>query len=119
MRENDKIYVKEYLKDMNWKVDEAIKYRHIKEDNVKKLTCKELAEICGVTQATITNLNTSSKYCLIHKISGAILDSYFVYYEYQERNERKEYPDEIIYPKDLNYVMMCLTSYYTDEWING
>ena len=107
MRENDKIHVKEYLKDMNEKVDEAVKYRHIKADHIKKLNCKELAELCEVTPATITNLNTSSKYCLIHKIAGEILDAYYAYYEYQERTERKENPDEIIYPKDLNYVLIC------------
>lgn len=119
MIENDKISIKEYLKDLNSRVDDAVKYRHIKADRVRKLTCKDLAELCDVTPATISNLTTSSKYFLIHKIAGVILDSYYSYFEYQERTEREEYPEEIIYPKDLNYVIMCITSYYTGEWLNG
>lgn len=119
MRENDKIYIKEYLKTLNARVDDAVKYRHIKADYVKKLTCKELADLCEVTPATITNLTTSSRFYLLHKVAGEILDAYYTYFQYQEQTERKEYPDEVIYPKDLSYVLMCMTSYYTDEFING
>lgn len=119
MRENDKIYIKEYLKDLNARVDDAIKYRHVKSDYVKKLTCKDIADLCEVTPATITNLTTNSKYFLLHKVAGVILDSYYSYFEYQEKSDREEYPDEVIYPKDINYVLMCITSYYTDEWLNG
>lgn len=119
MRENDKIYVKDFLNDMNMRVDHAIKYGRLKNDYIKKLTCKELAALCQVTPATITNLNTSSKFCLINKIAGEILDAYYAYYEYDERVNREQYPDEMIYPRDINYVIMCLTTYYTEEWING
>lgn len=119
MRENDKIYIKEYLKGLNMLVDEEIKYRHIKAEYVNKLTCKDLAELCEVTPATITNLTTSSKFFLLHKVAGAILDAYYAHFEYQERKDREQYDDEVLYPKDLNYVLMCITSYYTDEWLNG
>ena len=119
MKENDKIYVKEYLNYLNREVDDAIKWRRIKAENVRKLTCKELASLCEVTASTITNLNTSSKFCLLHKIAGEILDAYYPYFDYCEYKDRKDYPDEVIYPKDLNYVLMCLTTYYTDEWLNG
>ena len=118
MKENDKIYIKEYLKDLNREVDEAIKYRHIKADYVKKLTCKELADLCEVTPATITNLTTSSRFYLLHKVAGVILDSYDAYFNYEESRERKENPDVVIYPRDLYWVLMCMTNYYVDEWLN-
>lgn len=119
MKANDKIYVSEYLKDLNERVNHAITYHTLDKNTVKNLTCKELAEKCEVTGATITNLTTNSKFYLIHRISEEILDSYYGYFEYDESKARKEYPDEVIYPRDVNYVLMQLTTYYTDAWLNS
>jgi len=115
---NDKIYVSEYLKDLNEKVRHACTYHNLKRDTVRTLTCKELAEKCEVTQATITNLTTSSKFYLLYRVAEEILDAYYGYFMYDEAEARIENPDELIYPRDKNYVLMYLTSYYTHEWLN-
>lgn len=115
---NDKIYVSEYLKDLNEKVKHASIYHNLNSDTVRPLTCKELAEKREVTQATITNLTTNSKFYLLYRVSEEILDAYYGFFMYDEAEARKENPDEINYPRDKNYVLMCLTSYYTHEWIN-
>lgn len=119
MKDNDKIYVSNYLKDLTDLAKNAHRYNGLKKEHVVSLTCKELAERCEVTPATITNLTTSSKFSLLYKIAGEILDAYFGFFMYDEQTARKENPDELIYPRDKNYVLMYLTSYYTDEWING
>ena len=117
MKANDKIYVSEYLKDLNEKVRHARIYGTLDKETVKPLTCKELAEKCGVTQATISNLTTSSKFYLLHRVADEILDAYYGYFMYDESEYRKENPDEIVYPRDVNYVLMYLTSYFTHEWL--
>lgn len=118
MKSNDKIYVAEYLNFLNEEVKHAYTYHHIDKNTVKILTCKELAEKVGVTAATITNLNTNSKFFLLFRIAEEILDSYYGYFMYDESKAKKENPDEIIYPRDKNYVLMYLTSYYTNEFLN-
>ena len=118
MKANDKIYVSEYLKDLNERVKHAVTYSNLNRDTVVMLTCKELAVRCGVTQATITNLTTSSKFYLLYRISEEILDAYYAFFMHDEAQAKKENPDELIYPRDKNYVLMCLTSYYTSEFLN-
>lgn len=119
MKSNDKIYVAEYLNFLNESANQACTYHHIKKDSYRPITCKELAEKVNVTPATITNLNTNSKFYLLFRIAEEILDAYYGYFMYDEKKAKEEYPDEIIYPRDKNYVLMNLTSYYTNEWING
>ena len=114
---NDKIYVSEYLKDLNESVKHFSIYHNLDRSTVKPLNCKELAEKCEVTQATITNLTTSSKFYLLYRVAEEILDAYYGYFMYDETKARKDNPDELIYPRDKNYVLMCLTSYYTHEWL--
>lgn len=118
MKANDKIYVSEYLKDLNERVKHAIAYHHLDKGTVKPLTCKELAESCEVTQATITNLTTNSKFYLLYRVAEEILDAYYGYFMYEESEARKENPDELINPRDKSYVLFCLTTYYTHEWLN-
>ena len=118
MKANDKIYVSEYLKDLNERVNQTIIYGKLNKDYVKPITCKQLAELCEVTPATITNLTTSSKFFLLYRIAEEILDAYYGFFMYDEAKDRIEHPDEYIYPRDKTYVLMQLTSYYTDEWIN-
>lgn len=118
MKENDRIQVAEYLNFLNQEVKHACIYGNLKKDSVNPLTCKKLAEICEVTPATITNLSTSSRFCLIHKIAAEILDAYYGYFIWDEAKAKKENPDETIYPRDINYVMMYLTNYYTESWLS-
>ena len=118
MKANDKIYVAEYLKDLNERAKHACTYHNCNKEYISPITCKELAERCEVTAATITNLTTSSKFYLLYRVAEEILDAYYGYFMYDERTAREENPDEIIYPRDKNYVLMCLTSYYTDEFLN-
>lgn len=119
MRANDKIYVKEYLKFLNEQTNHAIVYGNLKKEYVNPIkTCKELAEKCNVTTATISNLKTSSTYYLIDKIASEILDAFYGFFSYDEAKTRKENPDEVIYPRDKQYVIMYLTNYYADEWFN-
>lgn len=110
MRANDKIYVSEYLKDLNKRVKGF--------PSVKKLTCKELAKRCEVTPATITNITTSSNFYLLYRISEEILDAYYPLFIFEESKDKEEYPDETILPRDVSYVLMYLTRYYTAEWLN-
>lgn len=119
MKANDKINVSKYLKDLNDLVDNASRYSSFDKCCVRKISCKDLADLCEVTPATISNLSTNSKFFLLHKVAGEILDSYYGFFEFDERQARKDYPDEMIYPRDINYVLMYLTSYYTDEWLKG
>ena len=116
--EKTKICVAEYLKFLNEEVKHCITYHNIKKDDVKTINCKELAELCNVTPATISNLNTDSKYSLIDRIAEEILDCYYSYFEYNERKAKIENPDEIIYPRDKNYIIMYLTNYYTEQWLH-
>lgn len=118
MKDNDKINVAAYLNHLNKESNDAIKFNRIKKEYLEQLTCKKLAEKCNVTAATISNLTTSSKFSLIHKIAGEILDAYYPYFSWLQDQERKEYPDEIIYPKDRNYIIMYLTEYYSNEFMN-
>lgn len=118
MKDNDKIYVAKYLHDINEKVKDEIKFNHVKKDYIEFLTCKSLAEKVGVTQATISNLTTHSNFYLLYRISEEILDAYYSYFDYLFFYERKEYPDEIISPKDKYYILSCLVTYYSEEWIN-
>ena len=115
MRANDKIYVCEYLKDLN----KRVKAFHLdKMPSVKKLTCKELAQRCEVTPATITNLTTSSNFYLLYRISEEILDAYYALFILEESKAKEDHPDENILPRDDSYVLMTLTRYYTGEWLN-
>lgn len=118
MKANDRIHVKEYLNYLNENVDNDIAYNHIKKEYIQKLNCKLLAEKCEVTPATISNLNTSSSYFLIDKIAGEILDAYWAFFQYDESKNKKEYPEENIHPRDKSYVIMCLMTYYSDEWLS-
>ena len=115
MRANDKIYVCEYLKDLNKRVKA---FYLDKIPSVKKISCKELAKRCEVTPATITNLTTSSNFYLLYRISEEILDAYYALFIFEESKDKAEHPDENIYPRDANYVLMTLTRYYTGEWFN-
>lgn len=108
MRANDKIYISKYLKDLNERTG-----------TVNPITCKDLAERCEVTTATITNLRTSSKFYLLYRIAEEIYDAYYRYFLWEESKDRAENPDELVYPRNEYYVLMQITSYYTDEWING
>lgn len=119
MKANDKIHVAEYLKDLNEKVNHAITYGWIDKKTVNPINCKQLAELCEVTPATISNLTTSSKFYLLHRVAEEILDAYYGFFEYDERKARTEYPDENIFPRCKSYILMELTCYYTDEWIKG
>ncbi len=114
--EKQKIYVAEYLKILNEHVDYHIKWHYILKNSVKKLNCKELANLCQVTPATITNLNTDSKFSLIYKIASEIYESYYTYFKYAEETDKEEYPDECIRPQDEYYIILQLTQYYTEEW---
>lgn len=116
--EKQKIYVAEYLKYLNENVDFHIKRRYILKKSVKKLNCKELANLCQVTPATITNLNTDSKFSLIYKIASEIYENYYEYFKYAEETDKEEYPDECIMPKDEYYIILQLTQYYTEEWFS-
>lgn len=118
MKQNNKIYVKKFLYDLNENTKTAIAFHHVKKDYVRLLTCADLAKAVEVTPATITNLTTSSKFYLLHRVAEEILDAYYGYFSYLESWERREYPDEILYPKDVNYVLMQLTSYYTEDWLS-
>lgn len=112
MRANDKIYVSEYLKDLN----ERVKRFHLdKNPFVRKLTCKELAQHCEVTPATITNLTTSSNFYLLYRISEEIIDAYYPLFTFEESKDKAEFPDETILPRDVSYVLMYLTRYYSAE----
>ena len=115
MRANDKIYVCEYLKDLNKRVKA---FHLVKIPSVKKLTCKELAQRCEVTPATITNLTTSSNFYLLYRISEEILDAYYALFIFEESKDKAEHPDENICSRDDSYVLMNLTRYYTAEWLN-
>lgn len=119
MKANDKIYVSEYLKDLNEKVKYAIAYQHLNADYVRPLTCKELAANCEVTQATITNLTTSSKFYLLWRVAEEILDAYYGYFSFDEAQAKEKDPDELIYPRDKSYILMTLTCYYTHEFLRG
>lgn len=119
MKANDKIYVAEYLKNLNQCVNHAIKYGNLNKDYVNPITCKKLAEYCEVTPATVTNLTTSSSFFLLYRIAEEILDAYYGFFMYDEAKDRREHSDECIYPRDKYYVLSQLTSYYTDEWMNG
>ena len=119
MKPNDKIYVAKYLKDLNERVKHAITYGSLDKETVTSITCKQRADYCEITPATITNLTTNSKFYLLYQIAGGILDAYYGFFMYDETKARAENPDECIYPRDTNYILMQLTSYYTDEWING
>lgn len=118
MKANDKIHVADYLNDLNERAKHACIYHNLDKRTIRPLTCKELAEICEVTPATITNLTTSSKFYLLFRVAEEILDAYYGYFMYDERTAKEENPDELIYPRDKNYVLMSLTSYYTDEFMN-
>lgn len=113
MKANDKIYVSEYLKDLN----QSVKGHHL-DKFVKSLTCKELAKRCEVTPATITNLTTSSNFYLLYRISEEIFDAYCGLFVFQDSKDKAENPDETINARDTAYVMMTLTTYYSEEWIS-
>ena len=111
MRANDKIYVSEYLKDLN----ERVKGFHLDKKIVKKISCKELAKRCEVTPATITNLTTSSNFYLLYRISEEIFNAYYPLFSFEQSKDRAEHPDETIYNRDISFVLMNLTRYYTAE----
>lgn len=114
MRANDKIYVKEYLKDLN----ERVKGYHLEKTSVKPITCKDLAKLCNVTPATITNLTTSSNFYLLYAIAEEIFDSYYGLFIYEETKDKAENPDENLLIRNTSYVLMTLTTYYSQEWMN-
>lgn len=119
MKANDKIYVAKYLEILNKRVEYAIKRGYINKEYVNPITCKQLADYCDVTPATITNLTTSSKFYLLYRVAEEILDAYYGYFMYDEAQDREDHPDECIRPRDKNYILMEIVSYYTNEWING
>ena len=114
MRANDKIYVSEYLKDLN----KIVKGYHLDKTSVKPITCKELAKLCEVTPASITNLTTSSNFYLLYRIAEEILDAYYPLFMFEESKDKAEHPDETICPRDVSYVLRYLTTYYSKEWLN-
>ena len=108
MKANDKIYVSEYLKDLNRKV----KGFHL-ETSVKPITCKDLAQRCQVTPATSSNLTTSSNFYLLYRISEEIFNAYCAFFEFKDSKDKAENPDEFINSRDTSYVLMYLTTYYS------
>ena len=114
MRANDKIYVSEYLKDLN----ERVKGYHLEKTSVKLITCKELAQRCEVTPATISNLTTSSNFYLLYRIAEEIFDAYYGLFIYEESKDKAENPDENLLVRNTSYVLMTLTTYYSEEWLN-
>lgn len=120
MEANQKIYVSEYLKYINNRIKKEKVYKYYNRHNenyIKTITCKELAELCEVTPATISNLTTSSKFILIHRIAEEILNTYFAFFYYDEQKAREQNPDTPIQPRDINYIIMQLTEYFTREYL--
>lgn len=117
MRDNDRLHVAMFLDDLNDRAAYAVKYHSLKKDSYLPLTCKMLAEKCEVTPATISNLSTHSNFYLLYRVSEEILDAYFAYFEYDERQTRKDYPDDSIMPRDKTYVLYQLTEYYSEEFL--
>ena len=113
-----KICINEYLKFLNNEVKHCITYHYIRKDKIKTLNCNDLAKLCEVTPATISNLNTDSKFSLIEKIANEIYNNYYSYFEYNERKAKQENPEEIIYPRDKYYIIMYLREYYNEDWLN-
>ena len=86
MRANDKIYVSEYLKDLN----ERVKGYHLEKTSVKLITCKELAQRCEVTPATISNLTTSSNFCLLYRIAEEIMTLTMVFLSEESKDKAEK-----------------------------
>lgn len=99
MKSNDKIYVAEYLNFLNESANQACTYHHIKKDSYRPITCKELAEKVNVTPATITNLNTNSKFYLLFRIAEEILDAYYGYFMYDEKKQKKNILTKLFIPE--------------------
>ncbi len=119
MKPNERIYIKRYLNDLNLDVDKALRYGRVKKDYILKLSCKTLAEKCEVTQATLSNLTTSSKFYLIYRIAEEIYDAYYSYFNYvtDERRKAAIEEDEFFLPYDISYIIYTLTEFYTDLWV--
>lgn len=119
MKEHDKINVAAYLRDLNQRAKYACVYGTLRKSEYIELTCKELACKCNVTPATISNLNTSSSFYLIHKIAGEILDAYFAVLAYETRKNVKDNPEDLYVEREtITYVMYELTEFFSDEWLN-
>lgn len=111
-----KIFLKEYLNHLNNDYEYYYTYRNRQRfSNVQKLTNKAIAEKVGVTQATLTNLNTDSKISLISAIAEVIFDNYAPLFEVKVEKERVEYPDEIIPNIQIKDIIWELYYFYGEN----
>lgn len=76
----------------------------------KKLTCKELAKLCNVTQATLSNLNEDSKFSLLYLISEEIYLYYDNFFHFQtERNKINKEEDGSFTMWNIMQVLQYIT----------
>lgn len=72
-----KIDVKCFLKELDYRLNVHNQYKLSSQKLIiEPLTCNKLATLCGVTPATISNLNTDSKFSLCFDIASEIFYHY-------------------------------------------
>lgn len=112
-----KIMVSDFLKELNRKLDNENRYRTSSRQIVlEKLDCKKLAEKLCVTPATISNLNTDSKFSLISDIVDEIHFNYYdllMVLEQKYNDDKDESEPRFVY--DHKELMWELTSLWLKE----
>ena len=112
MQSEVRIYVNKYLDFLNEEVDHLVKFHKLDPKTFKKTDIKTIAANIGAFEITIENLSNYSSYVLIWEVCSEILDAYWGYFDYDYKYNVKEYPDEMISPRDVNWVIHYLCDYY-------
>ena len=118
MKKEVRIYVSKYLDWLNEQIDYLIKWHKLDSERVKKIDVKTIAANLEVPEYTIKHITNYSSYELIRGIAGEILDAYYAYFDYDYFENIKEYPDEMIDPRDISYVIHYLCDYYDEDFFN-
>ena len=118
MKKEVRIYVSKYLDWLNEQVDYLIKWHKLDPERVKKIDVKTIAENLEVTEYTIKHITNYSSYELIRGIAAEILDKYYGFFDYDYYEKVKEYPHEMIDPRNISYVIHYLCDYYDEEFLS-
>ncbi|MCQ2976986.1 MAG: hypothetical protein MJ232_03120 [archaeon] len=118
-----KYCVSDFLKEINSRIKFINSHSFKRKFNCELLTCKSLASLIGVTPATISNLNSNSKFDLIDSVVLVIRSNYDDFLFDCRKRSLQSFIDDSEkdfysgYPElfDYSWILRQITSVYSVE----
>lgn len=114
-----KIIVNEYLNYIYKGLEEFNAFKLTRDKVIReKLTCKKLAELVGVTPATLSNLNTDSKFSLVRSVASEIHSYYWPYFDALTRESMAHPCDDGSFSNyDEFYILEMLVDCFNENMV--